>query len=1004
LGGNYKQDPLNLVADYAISESDLMTVQSFIRSLFVDLVPSNAHNRLPTFDWYGLATTNYDMLVEDAYRNARGGQSLRPMIEDSDRVDENLRSSRNVLYIKLHGCISRINNPECPLILTTDQYIEHRKGRARLFDVFRTWGYEHPIIFVGQSLQDSDLRAVIGELTGSLGETRPRYYMVAPDADDVRTRFWETKKITTLKGDFDTFMSSLDAAIPVSFRGMAIAASIEREHEIERKFRLKTHLSKSALQFLEDDVLYMNALTSTERIRPEDFYKGYSLGFGAIEQDLDVRRTLGDSILADHVLKDPEQLQDGLELILVKAHAGSGKSVLLKRIAWEAAKVYERIALFLRPQGIVNVSALKEIITNCQQRVYLFIDNAAERMREIQAIAKNIGPEGRLLTLVLAERTNEWNNQGQAVSTHVTNEYELRYLSMQEIDKLLALLETHRALGTLQRLGPEERKAAFAERAGRQLLVALHEATYGRPFEDIIVDEFHHIQPYEAQRLYLTVCVLNRLKVPVRAGIIARIHGIRFEEFREKFFSPLEHVVFAELDQTTRDYTYRSRHPHIADIVFQQVLANDEERFDLYIRCLKTLNIAYSADRKAFWQMVRGRTLLELFPDHQKVTLLYAAAKELVGEDAHLLHQMALYEAYRPNGKHQEAVRLLTRAAELAPYDVTIKHSAAELKLKFIDDTSTPLERATSLKTAAAMARDLLLNDRADAPARHTLIKIGIRSLRDSLEGDASNDLIEKQVKDLEEQLFNATQMFPGDSYLLESESELATLLSDHTRALTAMEKAFSANPRNAYIALRLAQVHGKRGDATEARAILEKGLAANNSEKRLHFALSEILMKEESTPNDQLIYHLRRSFTDGDSNFTAQLLYGRELFKSGEIEASRQVFAKLSKAAVPHPVRTQLLYPLAGQSTGRVVRLESTYGFIVRDGVGDTIFLHVSNTSSGLWKTIATGDKLRFSIAFTFSGPSAFDVELEGYHEPQPGQLDLMWGVNVTASQPEGN
>lgn len=426
---------MNQVAEYAINESDLVTVQTYIRSLFGDLKPTPAHLKLPRFDWYGLATTNYDTLVEDAFLAAgAGSRSLRPLIENSDRVDDQLRDARNVLYVKLHGCITRVNNADCPLILTTDQYIEHRKGRARLFDVFSTWGYEHPIIFIGQSLQDSDLRMIITQLTGDHADVRPRYYLVSPTSDEISKRFWESKKITTIRADFEGFMSALDAAIPASFRHLSIIARDAREHDIEKKFRTKTGLSKAALQFLQNDVDYINALTSTEKVDPRDFYKGYSFGFGAIEQDLDARRKLADSIVSDHVLEDPEQLLGETEVILIKAHAGAGKSVVLKRIAWETGKTYDRIALYIKTQGVINVAAIRELISSCGQRIYLFIDNAVDRIREIQSLLKNIGVEGKQLTLIMAERTNEWNTLGQALSAYVTNEYELRYLSMTEID------------------------------------------------------------------------------------------------------------------------------------------------------------------------------------------------------------------------------------------------------------------------------------------------------------------------------------------------------------------------------------------------------------------------------------------------------------------------------------------------------------------------------------------------------------------------------------------
>ena len=82
-------------------------------------------------------------------------------------------------------------------------------------------------------------------------------------------------------------------------------------------------------------------------------------------------------------------------------------------------------------------------------------------------------------------------------------------------------------------------------------MVALHEATSGKPFEDIIADEYAEVKPELAQLMYLGVCFLNRFDVPVRAGIIARVFGIRFTDFKERFFKPLEQVVITRYDQRT---------------------------------------------------------------------------------------------------------------------------------------------------------------------------------------------------------------------------------------------------------------------------------------------------------------------------------------------------------------------------------------------------------------------------------------------------------------------
>ena len=101
----------------------------------------------------------------------------------------------------------------------------------------------------------------------------------------------------------------------------------------------------------------------------------------------------------------------------------------------------------------------------------------------------------------------------------------------------------------------------------------------------------------------------------VRAGIISRIHGVPFEDFKKRMFSPLEHIVQSEYDNSTRDFVYRARHPQIAQMVFDTVLAKQEDRFDSYMRCLGALNIDYTTDRIAFRQMTRARAVMELFPD-----------------------------------------------------------------------------------------------------------------------------------------------------------------------------------------------------------------------------------------------------------------------------------------------------------------------------------------------------------------------------------------------------
>src|SRR5262249_9573504 len=152
------------------------------------------------------------------------------------------------------------------------------------------------------------------------------------------------------------------------------------------------------------------------------------------------------------------------------------------------------------------------------------------------------------------------------------------------------------------------------------------------PFEEILLDEYKSIVPPAAQRLYLTVCVLNRLKVPVRAGLISRVHGIAFEEFRTHLFKPLEHVIVATM-LPWGDYAYVTRHSEIAQIIFEEVLTDSTERFNEYIRILKCLNPLYAVDKEAVRGMLRARVVNALFSSYEDANAVYEAAKEILKDD-----------------------------------------------------------------------------------------------------------------------------------------------------------------------------------------------------------------------------------------------------------------------------------------------------------------------------------------------------------------------------------
>lgn len=142
------------------------------------------------------------------------------------------------------------------------------------------------------------------------------------------------------------------------------------------------------------------------------------------------------------------------------------------------------------------------------------------------------------VTFIVAVRSNEWNSSNGTMKLIPAEEYTLGDLSHDEADMLCSLLEEHGCLGELAHLSHAERVDTLMSNHERQLLVTLHEATLGADLRKILRDEYRNISPLEAQILYLDICSLHRLNVPVRAGLVSRMSGTNFIQFEERFFSP----------------------------------------------------------------------------------------------------------------------------------------------------------------------------------------------------------------------------------------------------------------------------------------------------------------------------------------------------------------------------------------------------------------------------------------------------------------------------------
>ena len=983
LGEHFKNQPLQYIAELAISETDLYTVQKFISDIYRKYKPNKHHKIIPTFVWKSIVTTNYDLMIEDAYLSvSKAPQELAIFVKDGEKVRDKITSQKSLPFYKIHGCINHINDISLPLILTPEHFITHKENRERLFSRVLELGRDYTFLFVGFSFADYDIRLMLQELD-KLKEGKPRSYMVGPHIKEEESRLWDKRKVTSIKCSFEEFLIELNKNVNSTLRILGTLKPVN-DHPIYNKFVVNVNDLKPTENFqtfINNDIDFIHSALSSLSTDPKEFYKGYFENWDPILNNLDVKRSIIDGILSEVFLSDEYNLSISQNLFLIKGHAGSGKSVILKRLAWDAGVSFDKICLFYKPNVVLKYEFIAELYNFCKERIYIFLDNSFSNSDGIKLLLDKAKKDKIPLTIITAERINVWNSDCSELTKYLSQDFHVRYLNDKEIVGLIELLEKHNSLYTLKEKSLSERIEAFSERAGRELLVALYEATSGKPFTEIIKNEFNSITNSVARSLYLTVSILHRLGAESRAGFISRVHGIAFNEFKLKFFKPLEFIVFDRRDYKINDYVYLTRHKHIAEIVFEVILTNTQDRFDEYLRIIQNLDVDYESDRIAFMAMTNARKLLSIFNDPDMIRKLYAAAKERSKNDGKLFQQEAIFEMTSLGGNMKNAEIYLNEAFALLPGDPIISHSFAQFSLKKAEKSLHQVEFEKNLSDAEEICNKIIKKFKDNPHPYHTLLKILMLRFNTILESQDS-PAIERMVKELEKNLSVAKQLFPEEQFILEAESNFNDLINNKPEALYLLKKAFDVNKSSPFIALRLANVYDFNKQYQEGIEILKEALNHTPGDKEINFKYATLLSKQINCNYIDVKHYLRRSFTMGDSRYQAQFWYARCLFLCNEISESREMFDILKDVKSDIKIKNEPRGKVRKDGkivkfTGTISDCEHNYGFIKRDEIGDSIYFYRYHADYHNWESFKRNVRVNFIMSFNYRGAIALELKI---------------------------
>lgn len=697
---------LSDIFECAVQQSRTAVERELRRCLTVDHTSLGvAYETWFSMPWRRIYTVNIDDLDEAANRAFGLPVPLRSLSALSDSVPA---TGHELLVVHLNGKLTDgANATFSPL-----QYAERLPGADVWYPTLAKEIAGRAFVYVGSVLDESPLwqhLAMRGQRPAAGRELRPKSYLVTPSLPAARRRLLADFNIVHIECDQATFAGHVLA----NLREEAEAGQqvLRRRHDRRNRSPL---ISVDELRATRDTQLQLSHYLLGREPVFDDITDGY-----AIVRDFETGWT-----------DDPSFFEP--RITLITGTAGSGKSTTLRRLALEI-QARGLDVRWLDTETDVAISGIHNFIKADTPDVVV-IDDADVFGGQTGPFLLELVKASPDLRVIASSRSTRAERFDVA---RILEEVDSKLVVVpplhdSDIDGLIGALGKAGVLGSLVGKPAAEQRRLLGEHSGRQLLVAMIEATSGKRFEDKIDDECSQLTNEQAL-LYAIVALSTRLRAWLTKEEILLAAGGR----------PVEHL--ADLDALVRQHLIVER---LADqfYVRHRVVA---ERATGYFRRTQHLAPAiegllwvmatklspatgrYARERQLAVRLMNHKFMLEEIGNLPEIRPVYESVKTLLAKDAHYWLQRGSLEV--EHGDLDLAENYLNQARGLSPNDYKIQTEYAYMALKrAAEDTAAgvPGWRERADEAFAELAHAIRQRGKTDSYPYHVLGSQGLRYAR----------------------------------------------------------------------------------------------------------------------------------------------------------------------------------------------------------------------------------------------------------------------------------
>lgn len=505
-GWKHEGEDLAVVYDQAQKHLGTGGLNDLLSTHYKHCTPAPWHRQLTQLFWYRIYTTNIDDVLENSY-GSTSAQKLSPVIYPSQYQEQDMWYDE-VQCVHLHGSVVDFTKG---FTFTFEEFASQTAQPNPWYQAMADDMISHSFVFVGTRLNDAPFYHYLNmrsQRSKGTPEVRAKAFLVVPTVSHIRKRQLADQGIVVLESTGEEFFETICRLSNERVATRFDLLSNRYPHQIAT---LKAGTFEAQAEILRQfDYVHAAEAESDKPALRSAFFEGAEPTWDDIRAGMDAKRQITYEFL--DVIKDSG---GGLSSFVVVGQAGSGKSTILRRMAHELAKEGFAVYFSKSAQRLEGKHILDFLESVGNRHIYMFIDDAIFHLDVINELAAKI-PEHTNVTFILADRPHVVYPRLRTLSALKPTNLDVPLLNREDCEEIIDKLKQFGRLGELQGKSRPQQLQEFLGRSKKQLLVAMKEATSGKGFNVILLNEFQSLSGHNARLAYTIACLAYMHGAPVR--------------------------------------------------------------------------------------------------------------------------------------------------------------------------------------------------------------------------------------------------------------------------------------------------------------------------------------------------------------------------------------------------------------------------------------------------------------------------------------------------------